>query len=37
MSNDPMDQYHEVLQEDFMSFVERGFYELNPETKFLPI
>jgi len=29
------EEYNLILQQDFMSFIERVFYELNPQTKFL--
>lgn len=29
-------EYEFILRRDFMSFVERAFYELNPETVFVP-
>lgn len=28
-------EYEYILRRDFMSFIERSFYELNPQTKFL--
>ncbi len=30
------DEYQSILRQDFCGFIERSFYELNPETKFLP-
>ncbi|HYL33441.1 MAG TPA: phage terminase large subunit [Stellaceae bacterium] len=30
------DEYQSVLKHDFMSFIERAFYELNAQTPFLP-
>jgi predicted phage terminase large subunit-like protein len=30
------DEYQFLLRHDFMSFIERGFYELNPQTNFAP-
>ena len=32
----PMNEYHALLRQDFCGFIERSFYELNPETEFLP-
>ena len=29
-------EYAFILRHDFMSFIERSFYELNPQTRFLP-
>ena len=29
-------EYTFILQRDFMSFIERSFYELNPQTRLLP-
>jgi hypothetical protein len=29
------DDYNHILKHDFMSFIERSFYELNPQTPFL--
>ena len=29
-------EYAFILRNDFMSFIERSFYELNPQTRFLP-
>jgi predicted phage terminase large subunit-like protein len=29
------DEYQAILRQDFYGFIERSFYELNPETKFL--
>lgn len=31
----PMNEYHAILRQDFCGFLEKSFYELNPETKFL--
>jgi hypothetical protein len=28
-------EYRSVLRNDLTSFIERGFYELNPQTRFL--
>src|SRR5258708_10430407 len=28
-------EYAFILQRDFMSFIERSFYELNPQTRFI--
>jgi len=28
------DEYEFFMRRDFMSFVERSFYELNPQTRF---
>jgi predicted phage terminase large subunit-like protein len=30
------DEYRTILQHDFCAFIERSFYELNPEVEFLP-
>src|ERR1700736_1351973 len=30
-----MNEYHAILRQDFCGFIERSFYELNAETKFL--
>ena len=32
----PADNYQFILSRDFMSFIERSFYELNPQTDLLP-
>lgn len=32
----PMNEYHAIMRQDFCGFIERSFYELNPETEFLP-
>ena len=29
-------EYQALLRKDFYSFIERAFYEINPETQFLP-
>ena len=29
-------EYNHVLKRDFVSFIERSFYELNPQTQFIP-
>ena len=29
-------EYRLILRRDFMSFIERSFYELNPQTRFIP-
>src|SRR2546425_1845870 len=29
-------EYHAILRQDFSTFIERSFYELNPHTEFLP-
>src|SRR5947209_2843503 len=29
-------EYAFIMRRDFMSFVERSFYELNPQTRFMP-
>jgi predicted phage terminase large subunit-like protein len=29
------DEYYQLLRQDFMSFIERAFYELNPQTPFI--
>src|SRR5437762_11223915 len=29
-------EYQALLRRDFYSFIERSFYELNPQTRFLP-
>ena len=29
-------EYHAMLRQDFSTFIERSFYELNPDTEFLP-
>ena len=31
-----MSEYQTLLRQDFCGFIERSFYELNPETEFLP-
>ena len=28
-------EYEYIMRNDFMSFIERAFYELNPQTRFL--
>jgi predicted phage terminase large subunit-like protein len=35
MLNLTTDEYQAILRQDFCGFIERSFYELNPETKFL--
>jgi predicted phage terminase large subunit-like protein len=34
--NFSMNEYHAILRNDLASFVERSFFELNPQTEFLP-
>jgi hypothetical protein len=29
-------EYEFILRRDFMSFIERSFYDLNPQTRFIP-
>jgi predicted phage terminase large subunit-like protein len=36
MPNLTVNEYHAILRRDFCGFIERSFYELNPETEFLP-
>lgn len=31
-----LNEYHAFLRQDFCAFIERSFYELNPQTEFLP-
>ena len=35
MINPTINEYHAALRHDFCGFIERSFYELNPETEFL--
>jgi predicted phage terminase large subunit-like protein len=35
MSNSPYAQYQYILRNDFCSFIQRCFYEINPQTPFL--
>lgn len=32
----PMDEYRAILRNDFTSFIERSFMELNPQAEFIP-
>jgi predicted phage terminase large subunit-like protein len=36
MMNLSLSEYHAILRQDFCAFIERSFYELNPQTEFLP-
>src|SRR5579864_4442334 len=36
MINLSLNEYHAILRQDFCAFIERSFYELNPQTEFLP-
>lgn len=31
-----LNEYHTILRHDLTSFIERSFFELNPETRFIP-